>query len=118
LEHLIDFENFLKAPTDLHLYNVFLKQLEKDFLRAGIDFEIHAEEAPNLLKERLQFLIDNFLSTAENRLVTLFYIIDIPENFLKECLSGDIPNPAEAITFLLLKREWQKVVMRRKYSQK
>ena len=44
--------------------------------------------------------------------LNLLYIIDVPEDQVKKLDGTDITQLAEQVTFLILKREWQKVWFR------
>jgi len=48
-------------------------------------------------------------------LLNLLYIIDVPENNVKELDGSDAVELSEQISFLILKREWMKVWFRNRY---
>ena len=47
--------------------------------------------------------------------LNLLYIIDVSEHQIKQLDGDDTVNLAEQVSFLILKREWQKVWYRHKY---
>ena len=47
--------------------------------------------------------------------LNLLYIIDVSEAEIKKLDGSDLIQLAEQVTFLILKREWQKVWFRNKY---
>ncbi|WP_455169873.1 hypothetical protein [Aegicerativicinus sediminis] len=118
MDKLQSLNDLVDKPIDLHFYNQFLNQINKDLVRAGIDIQNLGQFSPKELHEEIQLLIKELLSTDVKKLVALFYLIDIPEKYLQQSLSTDVINPSETISFLILKREWQKVLTRIKYSQK
>lgn len=99
-----------------NLYLKLLQQLEKDFILANtmlkLDYDISPEELFVLLKEKLYVLLmerfDDYLN--------LLYIIDVPEKVLKEIDAMDAVEVAEKVSFLVLKREYQKVELKRRYE--
>jgi hypothetical protein len=48
--------------------------------------------------------------------LNLLYIIDVSEDKVKELDGSDTLQLAEQVTFLILKREWQKVWFKSQYS--
>lgn len=48
--------------------------------------------------------------------LNLLYIIDVPENEIKQLDGSDLVILAEQVAFLILKREWQKVWFRNYYK--
>ena len=48
--------------------------------------------------------------------LNLLYIVDVPEEQIKQLDGSDLVQLAEEVAFVLLKREWQKVWYRAKYS--
>ena len=48
--------------------------------------------------------------------LNLLYIIDVPEMQVKQLDGSDTLVLSEQVAFLILKREWQKVWFRNKYS--
>mgnify|MGYP003608609202 FL=1 len=47
--------------------------------------------------------------------LNLLYIIDVSEEQIKKLDGSDVFKLSEDVTFLILKREWQKVWFRNKY---
>ncbi len=116
--------NFI-APknTDLLLFeaesgNLYLKlieQINKDFNLAneGLDFPLSTK--PEELKIQLHEKIYRLIQYKYAEFLNLLYIIDVPEKDIKQLNGSDIVNLANEISFLILKREWQKVWFRNNY---
>jgi hypothetical protein len=106
----------------LHLVNEqilfvnLVKQLEKDFQLSNILWEIpsdvSAEELISSLREKLYYLIMERFSEYLN----LLYVIDVPEREFQHIEISDTVEVADQMTFLILKREYQKVWFRNKYK--
>ena len=109
--------------TDLLLFeaegeNLYLKlveQLNKDFNLANeaIDFPMSTVAAD--LKIQLHEKIYRLIQYKFAEYLNLLYIIDVSEEEVKKLDGSDLVILAEQVSFLILKREWQKVWFRNKY---
>mgnify|MGYP000152860680 CR=1 FL=1 len=98
------------------LYTKLIEQLIKDFSLANISFDVPEDiknkELQKLLHEKLYVLImEKF-----NDYLNLLYVIDVPEKVFKEIKVTDVVEVAEQVSFLILKREFQKVRLKAKYT--
>lgn len=97
-------------------YFMLIAQLNKDFNLAGFDFKLSKDNSPIALKEELkkgiQYLISNDTFTYNN----LLYVVDVPEEVIKNMDASNMDEYVENITFLLLKRVWKKVWFKNKYA--
>lgn len=97
------------------LYLNLVDQINKDFNLAneGIDFpkSILPEELKIQLHEKIYRLIQYKFAEYLN----LLYIIDVSEAEIKKLDGSDLVVLAEQVSYLILKREWQKVWFRNKY---
>lgn len=97
------------------LYVQLVEQINKDFNLAneGIDFpkSVTADELKIQLHEKIYRLIQYKFAEYLN----LLYIIDVSEDEVKKLDGSDLVVLAEQVSFLILKREWQKVWFRNKY---
>ena len=117
-EKLPEFENslsLLEGATAKMLYKALILQLSKDFTRANIsssfDVEMVPEELITALKERLYLLLmENF-----EDYLNLMYLVDVPESAFKNLELTDAVEVAEQLSFLILRREWQKVWLKAHY---
>ena len=110
------FEGLIEEANQLDLYRKLILQLNKDFLLANIDLDFHEEVLPSSLKLLLHETVFKLIQEKFMEYLNLLYIIDVPENQVKALDGEDVVKLSEAITFLILKREWQKVWFRNKYS--
>ncbi len=115
----INFSNskeLLQTAIEEELYEKLVNQLKKDFSLANIfiDFSenIKTYELQTLILEKIYVLIMEKFSEYLN----LLYIIDVPERAFKEIKVTDVVEISEQVTFLILKRELQKVWLKKKYS--
>ncbi|MEC7262866.1 MAG: hypothetical protein VXW38_03935 [Bacteroidota bacterium] len=106
----------LEAVQREQLYKKLLLQLKKDFDLANVPIQITMDVKPaelkSLLHEKIYFLIVEKFSEYLN----LLYVVDISENEVKKIAPSDAVDVAGEVAFLLLKREWQKVWYKAKYS--
>jgi hypothetical protein len=98
------------------LYLKLIEQLNKDFNLAneGIDFPLSI--MPEELKIQLHEKIYRMIQYKFAEYLNLLYIIDVPENEIKQLDGSDLVVLAEEVSFLILKREWQKVWFRNFYK--
>jgi hypothetical protein len=98
------------------LYLKLIEQLNKDFNLAneGIDFPLSI--LPEELKIQLHEKIYRMIQYKFAEYLNLLYIIDVPENEIKQLDGSDLVVLAEQVSFLILKREWQKVWFRNFYK--
>lgn len=106
---------FEEAQKD-SLYLNLIEQLNKDFNLAneGIDFPLSI--TPGELKIQLHEKIYRMIQYKFAEYLNLLYIIDVPENEIKQLDGSDLVILAEQVSFLILKREWQKVWFRNFYK--
>lgn len=98
------------------LYIKLVEQLNKDFNLAneGVDFPLSI--SPDELKIQLHEKIYRLIQYKFAEYLNLLYIIDVSEQQIKELDGSDLVILAEEVSFLILKREWQKVWFRNKYK--
>lgn len=97
------------------LYLKLIEQINKDFNLAneGIDFPMSI--SPNELKIQLHEKIYRLIQYKFAEYLNLLYIIDVSEEEVKRMDGSDLVVLAEQVSFLILKREWQKVWFKNKY---
>ncbi|MBC5837532.1 hypothetical protein [Flavobacterium muglaense] len=98
------------------LYLKLIEQINKDFNLAneGIDFPLSV--VPSELKMQLHEKIYRLIQYKFAEYLNLLYIIDVSEDEIKKLDGSDLVVLAEQVVFLILKREWQKVWFRNKFS--
>ena len=92
-----------------------IAQLNKDFLLANIDLGFNEDILPSSLKLILHETIYNLIQEKFAEYLNLLYIIDVPEKSVKQLDGSDMMLLSEQVTFLILRREWQKVWYRNNY---
>jgi hypothetical protein len=97
------------------LYTKLVEQLNKDFALANEPADFADGITPFDLKMAVQDKIFRLIYHKFAEYLNLLYIIDVPEKDVKALNGGDIQELAEQVTFLILKREWQKVWFRNRY---
>lgn len=98
------------------LYINLIVQLNKDFNLAneGVDFPLSL--LPDELKIQLHEKVFRLIQYKFAEYLNLLYIIDVSEEEVKKLDGSDLVILAEQVAFLILKREWQKVWFRNKFS--
>lgn len=98
------------------LYIKLIEQLNKDFNFANESLDLPITTSPIDLKIQLHEKIYYLIQYKFAEYLNLLYIVDVPENEVKSLDGSDLVELAEQVTFLILKREWQKVWFRNKFS--
>ena len=115
-QYPISSAQLLDQAESEQLYHNLIVQLNKDFTLANeaVDFEL--DIAPQQLKAQLHDKIYRLIQYKFAEYLNLLYIVDVPEEQIKQLDGTDLVALAEEVAFILLKREWQKVWYRAKYS--
>lgn len=103
-----------EASAD-NLYLQLVEQLNKDFNLANEAVDFPKSTTPEELKIQLHEKIYRLIQYKFAEYLNLLYIIDVAEDEVKKLDGSDLVQLAEQISFLVLKREWQKVWFRNKY---
>ena len=111
----ISTDNLLSEAEKESLYLNLIQQINKDFNLAneGIDFPMSV--APNELKIQLHEKIYRLIQYKFAEYLNLLYIIDVSEDEIKKLDGSDLVKLSAQVSFLILKREWQKVWFRNRY---
>ncbi|WP_025741330.1 hypothetical protein [Aquimarina pacifica] len=114
--NLLSTKQWLEEVSGSELYPQFLMQLQKDINRAGIDYVLESKEPWEVFVE-LENLISNKLqdSGGFHEYVNLLYAVDVSETKIRNLDSEDSFDISKYATYLILKREWQKVGFRNSY---
>ncbi len=115
MKNLINFDELVQLANHNGLYKKLIQQLNKDFLYANIDLGFDEDILPSSLKLILHETIYKLIQEKFADYLSLLYIIDVSEEKIKQLDGSDILKLSEQVTFLILKREWQKVWFRSKY---
>ncbi|SHI76202.1 hypothetical protein [Algibacter luteus] len=110
------FNDLIEEANQLDLYKKLIQQLNKDLLLANIDLDFHEEILPTSLKLMLHETIYKLIQEKFTEYLNLLYIIDVSEKQVKALDGDDMVKLAEEVSFLILKREWQKVWYKNKFN--
>ncbi|MEW5676778.1 hypothetical protein ABGT15_10725 [Flavobacterium enshiense] len=94
------------------LYVKLVEQINKDFTFANESVDFATDSTPIDLKRQLHEKIYKLIQYKFAEYLNLLYIIDVSEEQVKKLDGSDLVDLAEQVTFLILKREWQKVWFR------
>ena len=92
-----------------------IEQINKDFNLANEGIDLPLSLLPNEIKLQLHEKIYRLIQYKFAEYLNLLYIIDVSEDQIKKLDGSDVFKLSEDVTFLILKREWQKVWFRNKY---
>jgi len=106
----------LEAVQQEQLYQKLLKQLQKDFELANVTINIPMDIAPEQLKSTIHEKVYYLIVEKFPEYLNLLYVVDISEKEVKKIAPADVVDISAEVSFLLLKREWQKVWYKAKYS--
>ncbi|MDR6966729.1 hypothetical protein J2X31_000727 [Flavobacterium arsenatis] len=97
------------------LYPKLIEQINKDFNLANEAIDFPASTSPNELKVQLHEKIYRLIQYKFAEYLNLLYIIDVAEDQIKKLDGSDLVELSEQVSFLILKREWQKVWFRNRF---
>lgn len=110
------FDDLIENAQQLSLYQKLVHQINKDFLLANISLDFHEDVLPSSLKLLLHETIFRLIQNKFTEYLNLLYIIDVSEKEVKALNGEDLLKLSEEVSFLILKREWQKVWFRNEYK--
>ncbi|WP_344927300.1 hypothetical protein [Aquimarina addita] len=105
----------INTISNSELYPQFVSQIQKDLNRAGIDYTIVRVSNPKELFEEIQRLIFEKLTHNFNEYLNWLYAVDVSEVEVRNIKSEHSKDISQKVTYLILKREWQKVWYRNKF---
>ncbi len=105
-------DDLLLEVDNTNLYPQLLQQLQKDIDRAAVNYSIDMQVGPRDLIEAICELLEKLLQDSFNEYLNLLYAVDISETKLRGFTSEKIEDIARYATYLIIKREWQKVWFR------
>lgn len=109
------FDDLIEEANQLNLYKKLIIQLNKDFLLANVDLDFHEDVLPSSLKFLLHETVYKLIQEKFTGYLNLLYIIDVSEKQVKALDGDDLLKLSEDVSFLILKREWQKVWFKHHY---
>jgi hypothetical protein len=111
----ISTDELLSEAEKQNLYSKLIEQINKDFNFANEAVDFPQSTTPQELKVQLHEKIYRLIQNKYAELLNLLYIIDVPEENIKQLDGSDTVELSEQIAFLVLKREWIKVWFRKHY---
>ncbi len=114
-------EALLAHAGELGLRPALLAQLRKDYERASVPFPLRDQVAEALSDaawaQALQESLYLLLMERFDAYLNLMYAADVPEREFRDLQLTDAVDVARQVSLVLLRREWQKVWMRRTYDK-
>ena len=111
----INTDQLLSEAEKENLYSKLIEQLNKDFNFANEAIDFPQSTTPYELKVQLHEKIYRLIQYKYTELLNLLYIIDVPEENIKQLQGMDTAELSEQIAYLILRREWMKVWFRNRY---
>ena len=116
MKDLKTFDDLMDKANKWQLYGKLVGQLNKDLALANVNLEFDLEVLPTSLKLLLHEEIYRLIQHKFMDYLNLLYIVDVSEEKIKQLDGNDAIQLAENVSLLILKREWQKVYYRNKFS--
>jgi hypothetical protein len=91
------------------LYTQLIQQLNKDFLLTNLNTKFELNSTSANLKKSLHDVLLHLITNQYDDYLNLMYRIDISETALLKIKGAQLSTVIEQITFVILKREYQKV---------
>ncbi|WP_333599298.1 hypothetical protein [Flavobacterium sp.] len=110
----INTDLLLSEAEKENLYSKLIEQINKDFNFANEPIDFPQSTSPHELKVQLHEKIYRLIQYRFAEYLNLLYIIDVPEETVKQLDGSDLVELSEQVSFLILKREWMKVWFRNK----
>jgi hypothetical protein len=111
----ISTDELLSEAEKQNLYSKLIEQINKDFNFANEAVDFPQSATPHELKVQLHEKIYRLIQYKFAEYLNLLYIIDVPEETVKQLDGTDLVELSEQVSFLILKREWMKVWFRNHY---
>jgi hypothetical protein len=109
-------DQLLHTAQSEHLYGALINQLQKDFNLANQHLTLPQNSSPQQVKDLIHESVFLLISNRFTDYLNLLYIIDVPENEVRLLDGTDMVRLSEQVTFLILKRSWQKVWFKHNYN--
>lgn len=109
-------ELLLQEASNENLYLKLVEQINKDFNLANEPVDFPKSTSPEELKVQLHEKVYRLIQYKFAEYLNLLYIIDVSEDLVKDLDGSDLIELSKEVSFLILKREWQKVWFRNKFQ--
>jgi hypothetical protein len=110
-------EELLISIAVENLYVQLIEQLNKDFQLANVAGSFDLNASPVQLKNELFAILLNLITKQYDDYLNLLYRIDVPESELAKLINDNLTTSIEEITYLVLKREYQKVWFKQNFDK-
>lgn len=105
---------FLREIENKHLMVDLIRQLNKDSQLAGLDFELEEKAQAEEIIAKLQSYLLHIITNDFGTYLNLLYRVDLSEKKMKAIQETSPIKIAQAVTQMVLEREWQKVWFKNK----
>ena len=95
-----------------------IRQLNNDFAMSGIDAVIDEQLAPVGVVGQLKACVEVLVRDDFQGFLNLLYRVDVPQSKMLQTPGGNFSDYIGKAAYELLKREWQKVWIRKSLDQK
>lgn len=110
-------EELLASIKVENLYVQLIAQLNKDFHLANVTGSFDLKMSPVQLKKELFAILLHLITNQYDDYLNLLYRIDVPESELAKLKNDNLTTSMEEITYLVLKREYQKVWFKQNFDK-
>lgn len=114
-------QNYIQLLKNIEVESLLKKliqQLNKDFQLANLNESFKNSSSIDELVSDLKIILENLIVNRYDDYLNLLYRIDVSEIELLKLKSDNLPEIIEQITYLVLKREYQKVWLKQHYDKK
>jgi len=105
----------LEKVANENLYQNLIIQLNKDFQLSNLNESFELSSEPNQLKKELANILLKLITKQYDDYLNLLYRIDVSEKELLTVSSNNLNVTVEQITYIILKREYQKVWFKNRF---
>ncbi len=113
LQHLSELE---KQVQQENLLEALIIQTNKDFQLANHPLDLSLQATPEQIIQAIHQKVYDLLQYQFSEYLNLLYIVDVSEAQVKSITVNDLVEISEEVSFLLIKRIWQKVYIRKHFS--
>lgn len=115
---MLSAKNSVELLQNVEAQNLYIKlveQLNKDFHLSNLDITFEIAISPLELKEQLVAVLLNLINNRYDDYLNFIYRVDVSEKEMLKIKETNINYLVEQITFLVLKRVFQKVWLKQNY---
>ncbi len=110
----LEIRTLLQKAEEQGYLNGLIKQLNKDFLRAGLGPDLDLGNTVTSVSRNIVATIYALIISDFERYLSLLYIIDIDENVVKSMPAKHVDELAHDISVLILQRELKKIILKKR----